>query len=401
MGEKRMTQATVYLLDDEPDMVEMLGEMVELAGLNAHGYTQASHFLEQVTAFDAGSILVLDLHMPEMDGIEVMRQLAQMDDPPSLILISGHDTGVLHAAEKLGRAHNLEILASLGKPLKLDKFQQVLEQHIPGIAGERSAKALGVECELTEETLRHAIHNEQLVMHYQPQIEIATGRLNGVEALVRWQHPEQGLIYPDQFIPLAEKSGLMGELTHWVIGHVVQQEQLWQGKGLPMVVSVNVSADDITSLTLPEYLTALLADNQFDPTRLTLEVTESALMGELVTSLDTLTRLRLKGIGLSIDDFGTGYSSLSQLHRVPFTELKLDRSFVANMVEDPEARAIVKTCIILGHELNMRVVAEGVETEEHLEQLKQMGCDIAQGYFFSRPVPAEEIAKMSEGSKLV
>ncbi|MEN8169990.1 MAG: EAL domain-containing response regulator [Pseudomonadota bacterium] len=395
-----MTQGTVYLLDDEPAMVELLSDMVELAGLNAHAYTRASHFFEKVTAFDTGSILVLDLHMPEMDGIEVMRRLAKMDNPPSLILISGHDTGVLHAAEKLGRAHSLEILTSLGKPVKLDKFQQVLEQHIPSVAERRQKDGLAADRELTEEELRHAIYSDQLVLHYQPQFEIASGMLSSVEALVRWQHPEQGLIYPDRFISLAEKSGLMGELTHWVIGQVVQQEQLWQGTGLPVVVSVNVSADDITSLTLPEYLTALLANNKLDPTRLTLEVTESALMGELVTSLDILTRLRLKGFGLSIDDFGTGYSSLSQLHRVPFTELKIDRSFVASMVEDPEARAIVKTCIILGHELNMQVVAEGVETEEHLEQLEQMGCDVAQGYFLSKPVSAEVIAEMCKNSKL-
>ena len=163
-----MTQATVYLLDDEPDMVEMLGDMVELAGLNARGYTRASHFFEQVTAFDKGSILVLDLHMPGMDGIEVMRRLAQMENPPALVLISGHDTGVLHAAEKLGRAHNLDILASLGKPVELDKFQQVLEQHIPGLSVRQHRDALVVERELTKEELHHAIYNEQLLLHYQP-----------------------------------------------------------------------------------------------------------------------------------------------------------------------------------------------------------------------------------------
>lgn len=150
---------------------------------------------------------------------------------------------------------------------------------------------------------------------------------------------------------------------------------------------------------LPEQLTELLTKNQLDPTMLTLELTESALMEELVTSLDILTRLRLKGVGLSIDDFGTGYSSLSQLHRVPFTELKIDRSFVANISGDDEAKAIVKTCIILGHELNMKVVAEGVETQEQFEILKQFGCDVVQGYFFSRPVTSDEIVDIYESFK--
>ena len=142
---------------------------------------------------------------------------------------------------------------------------------------------------------------------------------------------------------------------------------------------------------MPEQLSKLLEDNKLDPNRLVLEVTESALMGELVTSLDILTRLRLKGLKLSIDDFGTGYSSLSQLHKVPFTELKIDQSFVGKISEDDEARAIVKTCIMLGHELNMKVVAEGVENEDVLEHLRRLGCDVAQGYHISRPVSEEDL----------
>ncbi|MCP4040522.1 MAG: EAL domain-containing protein, partial [Gammaproteobacteria bacterium] len=165
----------------------------------------------------------------------------------------------------------------------------------------------------------------------------------------------------------------------------VQQEQQWQSAGIELPVAVNISAGDITSLTLPEQLAELLEDNKLDPKRLTLEVTEGVLMGELVTSLDILTRLRLKGIRLSIDDFGTGYSSLSQLHRVPFSELKIDRGFVAHMTKDDEARAIVKTCNQLGQELNMRVVAEGVEDQLSWDLLADLGCDLAQGYFIARP----------------
>ena len=183
----------------------------------------------------------------------------------------------------------------------------------------------------------------------------------------------------------------MGELTYWMIRKVAAQAQRWQSAGIPLVVSVNISALDITTLTLPEQLSELLMSNKLDPTLLTLEVTESELMGELVTSLDILTRLRLKGIGLSIDDFGTGYSSLLQLHRVPFSELKIDRCFIAGMTTDAEAYAIVKTCIILGHELGMRVVAEGVETKAQLHELNELECDSAQGFFFSRPVPEKEL----------
>ncbi len=386
-----MTKPTIYLLDDEAALVELHCEVAELAGFKAQGYTRASQFFDHVVEFETGSVMVLDLHMPEMDGIEVMRRLAQMPNSPALILISGHDAGVLRSAEKLCRAHGLEVIVSLRKPLSVDTLLQLFEQHIPDANRQKHSNSDSVSGEITLIDLQQAIRNEQLVLHFQPQIEIATNQLSGIEVLVRWQHPDQGLIYPDRFIALAEQNGLMAELTHWVIDKTVKQEQFWQDAGLTTTMSVNISALDITGLMLPEQLAELLKSNKLAPTRLTLEITESALMGELVTSLDILTRLRLKGIRLSIDDFGTGYSSLSLLHRVPFTELKIDRSFISNMHEDNEARAIVKTCILLGHELNMLVVAEGVENAEHLELLKQMGCDLAQGYFIAKPMPGSEL----------
>lgn len=386
-----MTKSTIYLLDDEEALVDLHCEVAELAGLEAHGFTRASDFFEQVVDFENSSILVLDLNMPEMDGIEVMRRLAKMHNTPALILLSGHDVSVLHSAEKLCRAHGLEVIASLKKPLSLDNLMQLFKQHNPENRLQKQIDSAYSAQELTVNDLKRAIQEDQLVLHFQPQLELATNELSGIEVLVRWQHPEQGLVYPDSFIPLAEKSGLIGELTYWVIDNSMKQQQLWQEEGLTTTVSVNISALDITSLKLPEQLADLLNNNKLASNRLTLEVTESALMGELVTSLDILTRLRLKGIRLSIDDFGTGYSSLSQLHRVPFTELKIDRSFVSNLSTDSEARAIVKTCILLGHELNMLVVAEGVEYEADFVLLEQMGCDIAQGYYIARPMPSENL----------
>jgi len=381
---------TVYLIDDEPEMVELLSDGVNLAGLSAECFTHASHFFEQVKVFSPGSILVLDLNMPEMDGIEVMRQLAKMNNPPLLILISGADVGLLRAAEKLGHAHNLQIIDSLSKPVDIDTLLNQLK-HQTTISKKSQSNPLASTEQLTTEELQRAISSDQLMLHYQPQLDMKTRQLIGVESLVRWNHPTLGMIYPDSFIPLAEQAGLISKLTHWVIDHSIKQNQLWQQQNLLITMSVNISADDIISLTLPEQMTKLLSENQLDPTILTLEVTESALMGELVTSLDILTRLRLKGISLSIDDFGTGYSSLSQLHKIPFTELKIDRSFVSNMSKDPDARAIVKTCIILAHELNMKAVAEGIEDQQTWDNLVDLGCDIAQGYFISRPMPGSEL----------
>ena len=391
-----MTEPTIYLLDDEEALVDLHCEVAEMAGFSARGFTRASQFFEQVVNFETGSVLVLDLHMPEMDGIEVMRRLAQMHNTPALILVSGHDAGVLHSAEKLCKAHGLEVIGSFRKPLSLDVFQELLEQYIPAGMPAENAAVSSLSKEISKSSLQQAIKKEQLVLHYQPQVNIATGELSGIEALVRWQHPNIGLIYPDSFLSVVEHNGLMSELTHWVIDKAVRQEQQWQRQGLHATMSVNISALDITGLMLPEQLAELLNDNRLDSSHLTLEVTERALMGELVTSLDILTRFRLKGLSLSIDDFGTGYSSLSQLHRVPFTELKVDRSFVSNMDSDNEACAIVKTCIILGHELNMLVVAEGVENKEQLNMLESMGCDFAQGYHIAKPMTAGDFIHWNE-----
>lgn len=386
-----MKNMTIYILDDNQDMLDMLNDMAEDIGLHVQCFSSGKRFFEHIVSFEENSLMVLDLSMPEMDGIEVMRRLATMLNPPQLILISGHDIGVLHSAVKLGVEHQLKIISSLDKPIQLDSFQKLLLKFCVSSVGFKNIKQEFIQCALLPETLLAAIRNDELVLHYQPQIEISSGQLMSCEALVRWQHPELGLIYPDYFIELAEVNGLMEELTSWVLNKAVEQGSQWMRLNLAIPISINVSANNISSLLLPEQISDLLNNHMLKPEMITLEVTESTLMGELVTSLDTLTRLRLKGIGLSIDDFGTGYSSLSKLHKIPFTELKIDKSFVISMLEDDDAKAIVKTCVMLGHELNMTVVAEGVESKAHLDILSKLGCDIAQGYYFSKPVPAAEM----------
>jgi len=387
-----MSLPTVHIIDDEQQVADMLAEFVHLTGYQANIYTQAMQFFEQNKPGDENSILILDLNMPNMDGIEVMRQLAETGYVLPIILVSGYDMGVLHSAEQLARAHSLEIIASLSKPLKMEALREILQVYSQD-GMDAKTSSISNELQLTASELKTAIYSNQLVVHYQPQVDIKSGALVGAEALVRWQHPNHGLIYPDLFIPLAEKKGLISGLTEQVIKQAVGQILKWKSEGLMIHVSVNISAENITSLTLPEQLIDLLNHHELDASMLTLEVTESALMSELVTSLDILTRLRMKGIELSIDDFGTGYSSLSQLYRVPFTELKVDQSFVMKMQYDEDAKGIVKTCIMLGQELNMKVVAEGVEDKEIMALLSEMGCDIAQGYHIAKSMPADELVQ--------
>lgn len=383
-----MTNQTIYIIDDEPQTVSLLTEYIQLVDCVAIGYTEAEDFFQDNDSYIQDSIIILDLNMPKMDGIEVMRQMVATGRLSPLILISGYDSGVLHSAEQLAKAYSLDIIATMAKPFTFSNFKSILQEYTKKSDRRLSPRP---EMEVLVSELEVALRDNQLVLHYQPKINISDGEICGVEALVRWNHPRYGLVYPDSFIALAENNGLIGSLTARVIRMAVNQVLLWRKVDLVTPVAVNISADNITSLSLPEQLSNMLNQHELDPTMLTLEVTESALMGKLVTSLDILTRLRMKGIRLSIDDFGTGYSSLSQLYKMPFTELKVDRSFVMNMTRDDEALGIVKTCVMLGHELKMKVVAEGVEDREVLNLLKGMGCDYAQGYYIAKPMPAEAL----------
>ncbi len=385
-----MSKPIIFILDDEPDLVDVMGEMAKVAGFDARGFTRGDDFFDQLALENTADLLVLDLNMPEMDGIEVIRKLATLPQPPALILMSGLDLNLLSSVEKLGIEHNLKILGLLKKPVRFKDFLAVLQKHDPSRSENRRTTKAGIQIISTNE-LRAAIDNNHLILHYQPQINMKTRQIEGLEALVRWQHPERGLLYPDAFISIAEKDGLIGSLTQWVINRVLYDEKSIEYKELAPRISINVSPMDIISLTLPEQLSNLLASNQLNPKSLLLEITESSLMSELTTSLDILTRLRLKGIELAIDDFGTGYSSLQQLHRAPFNELKIDQSFVRKMTSDPEAKAIVKTCILLAKDLNMRVVAEGVEDQQTWDELSELNCDIIQGFLISKPLPLDEL----------
>ena len=384
----------IFIIDDEKQIADMLEDVVSLSGFKASIYTDATVFFSE-KKFTDDSVIILDLNMPTMDGIEVIRELSNRNSKAHLILMSGYDLGVLHSAEKLAIAHGLEIIASMMKPMQLDNLLSVLVEHRSKVSNLKPVKTLNTY-NPTAGDLAQAIDDNQLLLHFQPQIDLKSGEMVAAEVLVRWLHPEHGLLFPDSFIDLAEKSDLMGPLTSKVLDLAISRISKQQAAGCEIPLSVNVSANNISSLELPEELNNKIKENQLAPRLLTIEVTESALMGELVTSLDILTRIRMKGFALSIDDFGTGFSSLSQLHRVPFNELKVDQSFVFDMGTDPEAKAIVKTCIMLGHELNMRVVAEGVETEETMNMLRNMGCDIAQGYVISKPLSENDFQRWIE-----
>jgi len=240
--------------------------------------------------------------------------------------------------------------------------------------------------------LRYAIEHDQLTLHYQPQVGTATGRVAAVEALLRWRHPLRGNIPPDQFIPLAEHTGLIKPLTYWVLDSALRQCRAWLDGGQELSVAVNASMYDLHDATLPDTIATLLTIRRVPAHCLRLEITEGAIMADPDRALDVLGRLRELGVSIAVDDFGTGYSSLAYLKRLPVNELKIDRSFVRDMVGDRDDQAIVRSTISLGHELGLRVVAEGVENQATWQLLERFGCDLVQGYVVSRPLPAADLA---------
>jgi len=265
----------------------------------------------------------------------------------------------------------------------------------------RAMNATALEKLSMESQLRKALERNEFLLHFQPKINAATRRVVGVEALIRWQHPELGMVPPSQFIPLAEETGLIVPIGDWVLRSACEQSRAWQRAGLPSVhVAVNISSPHFRQ-GLTDSIGLALRATALDPGLLEVELTESMLMQNVETTLATLHELKDMGVRLAIDDFGTGYSSLSYLKRFPLDALKIDRSFVKDLPRDPEDAAITKAIIAMAHSLRLQVVAEGVETQEQLAFLQQHGCDVLQGYLFSRPVGADQLSGLlAEASPL-
>lgn len=246
-----------------------------------------------------------------------------------------------------------------------------------------------------ENSLHQALEREQFVLYYQPQVDLTSGRIVAMEALIRWQHPEAGMIFPDEFIPLAEETGIIVRMGEWVLAEACRQAKRWDEQGLPPVVqAVNFSARQFQFRRPVERIREVLQQTGLDPARLDLELTESAVMKDPGFAMETLRKLRDMGVSISIDDFGTGQSSLAYLKKFPISKLKIDKTFIHTLLADRKDAAITNAIISMAHELELKAVAEGVETPQQLEYLRGPGCDEVQGYLFSRPVPADEAGRL-------
>jgi diguanylate cyclase (GGDEF)-like protein len=355
-GDRLLTEAARRLR-------EILGDGAVLARLGGDEFAVLLSGIGADGAVATGERLRTALQLPFPAGSATVT----VDASVGVAVASGRglsSTGLLHAADlAMYRAKAYD----LGVSLHEDDSDPLAGRHV------------------TAAELRTAIAERQLVLHFQPQQHLASGRMVGAEALVRWQHPQRGLIGPDQFIGDAERLGLMRELTAAVLDMALDAAATWQAAGQPCPVAVNVSVANLADRSLPEQVRRLLEARGLAPSALVLEVTETALMRDTSRAVTVLHELRELGVRLSIDDYGTGYSSLGRLRDLPINELKLDRSFIAELATDPRAAAIVESTIALAHSLGLSLVAEGIETEQALRRLTEMGCDVGQGYHIARP----------------
>lgn len=370
----------LLVIDDQHELCEFIAEVAKRMGFDALAVTEADAFRRAYLDFNP-TVVVLDLQMSGSDGIELLRYLGVQGAKAQVLVASGMDQRVLTTAEQVGRAQGLTMLGALQKPIMLGDLEAVLRKTMKPGAGVTS-----IELEL-------ALARNELQVYYQPKATLIDGKwqAKGVEALARWRHPLRGFIPPPVFIHIAEASGLIRQLTEQVVESAIRQAAAWSAAGLPLSVAINLSPRLLNDRSFPDLAGGLAARYGVSPELITFEITESAAMSDPDTTMDVLTRLRVKSFGLSIDDFGTGYSSLKQLYLMPFSELKIDISFVRDVCHRDEARVMVETMVLLAHKLGLTACAEGVETAEVLDFLAKTHCDCAQGYLIGKPMPYQEL----------
>ena len=384
----------VLVVDDDELMREVVAALLRRMGLQHIRFAaDGNAALAYVAAVAHGpasvQLVICDLGMDGMDGIECFRNLAAERYAGGLIVLSGSDARVLSTVRRLVQGHGLNLLEVLRKPVDAAALRAaILPLAVEPTGTHASLGQRRAAAPLSVEEIRAGLAAGAVEVYFQPKLATRDGALVSAECLLRWRDPVRGLLSPLLVIPVAEEHGLIGMLTRQVFARAMQTMALWMGRGLRVPLSVNVSMDDLTDLGLPTALRATALAAGVDVAMVTLEVTESRLLQDPSVSLEVISRLCLQGLRVSIDDFGSGHATLESLRRLPFSELKLDRHMVAEAAIDATARAILRSSVALAHELEMTVVAEGIETRAEWDIAVCAGCDELQGFAIARPMPA-------------
>jgi len=386
----------LLILDDEEAIGLILARIATRRGWAVQVTATVAAFKAQFQAVRPDAIM-LDLNLGTVDGVEQLRFLHDRQYRGSIVLMSGFADRVLHAASELGKSLGLAMVDVLSKPASNDQIRDLLDTLALHQSVERSDPVAARSEPAEPETLSAAHIDQGLTrgefgLVFQPIVNAVTRHVEVLEALARWRHPTRGLVMPDEFIPIAEQSNdVIDRFTRWVVRTAGEEARRLHRLGLPASVAVNVSAKNLRFVDFPDRLLELVTDLGLPPSAMTLEITESAATGDPTVTKDILARLRLKGFRLAMDDFGTGFSSLKALLNSPFSELKIDKSFVANLLTSRDARAIARSVARLAFDMGLRTVAEGAETQEVVDQLLEFGVDSLQGYYISRPLHPDQL----------
>ena len=391
-----MANRRILILDDDAAVGQTIQWIAEGLGFEAEFVTRPDEFFQRLDQM-CPDIITLDLIMPELDGVEIMRLLGERKTRAKIVISSGIGSRVLEAAQRSALEHGLSILGVISKPISKEALHLLVGDgsecdQLPWV---EEQSAYGEVFEITRQDLQNALDRHEFILAYQPKIECKSGALAGFEALIRWWHGDNELVMPDLFISIAEEAGLIDAVTE----QIFHQSIKWFSESFPesdLKLSINISAKSFVDIRAADNLYELCRQYKVAPERVVLELTESSAMVESMLSLDLMTRFRVKGFQLSIDDFGTGFSSMVQLVRLPFSEIKIDKSFVMQAQQSQESRTVIKSIIDLGHSLGMLVTAEGVEDLDTLNYVNSLGCDLAQGYLIGHPMPGDAARSWAE-----
>ncbi|HSG88085.1 MAG TPA: EAL domain-containing response regulator [Pseudomonadales bacterium] len=371
------------IIDDIPEMAQFICDLCQASGLEAQRFPDAQSIDPQ--ALRAANLIFLDLNLPGLDGVELMREFGRQRLKTPIILVSSHEDCTLQAAAAAGRECGLRIHGVLHKPFSIPQFERLVR------SVEHGKPAVNDVEMVAPEVVIEALETNAIEPYFQPKIRLDRLEIVGFEALARLRLPNGQIAMPAQFIDTASEEGLLGKLTDRMLVLALDAWRDWSQKGFGWNVSVNVPASRLQDVRFPDQLEELYGLWGIERDGLILEITETELLDHYGNAMDTLARLAMKRVSLSIDDFGTGFSSLSQLKRLPCIEMKIDRSFIADIETNAHSEVIVRKSIELGRELGLMVTAEGIESQHQADLLRMMGCDLGQGFFFSRPEPRSRI----------
>jgi len=387
---------SILIVEDHDFQRRTLARMLRSLGakqvLEAENGSEALLLMQKNNNID---LIICDLDMPKMDGMEFIRHLGKMNCNASIIISSMQDRSLLASVKKMATAYGVSVIGVIEKPVTLDILKDLISQY--KLPEPRQFTSVNTPSFSLDQILE-GVELQQFEPYYQPKLNLNSGKIVGAEALARWCHPKQGLLLPHCFIAQLEQSENINELTFQMLEQAGRACKRWHDQGLDLSVSVNFSLVSLTDTDLADKVTEIISKIGLSFRHMILEITETVAMTNIAPALENLTRLRMRGFGLSIDDYGTGFASMQQLTRIPFSELKIDQSFILDQ-SNISARAFVKSTVAMAHRLNIKTIAEGIETQAHYNMIKAAGCNMIQGYFIAKAMEESQFIDFCKAQK--